>query len=94
MSTTGTETSGSTPGNAHSCADGQASTRALVVGFIVVVCGLAVAGVLAFLAGLVAALLRVDAVGIFTTCGSTFGGSLTLEIGLAGLYAAFRRRVP
>jgi len=91
------EAIGSEPRHGHSCASehhcGRGSARALVVGFIAVMCGFSVAVVLALLAVLVAALLHVDAVGIFTIGGSTFGACLTLELGLVGLYAAFRRNV-
>jgi hypothetical protein len=92
VSATSDETSGSTAGEGPSCAGRPDSTRALVVGLIVVACGLATAIVVAVLAALIAALLHVDPVGVFTVGGSTFAACLTLEIGLAGLYAAFRHR--
>jgi len=92
VSATGGEASGSTAGGGPSCAGRPDSTRALVIGLIVVACGLAAAIVVAALAALIAALLHVGPVGVFTIGGSTFAACLTLEIGLAGLYAAFRQR--
>jgi hypothetical protein len=96
MSVTSGEKAATPVHQAVACDGGHGSsavnTRALVIGFMAAVCGVTVAAVLALLAALVAALLHVEAVGIFTISGSTFGGSLTVEIGLAGLYAVLRRR--
>jgi hypothetical protein len=92
VSATGDETSGSTAGEGRSGAGRPDNTRALVVGLIVVACGLTAAIVVSALAALIAALLHVGPVGVFTIGGSTFAACLTLEIGLAGLYAAFWHR--
>jgi len=66
--------------------------RALVWWLIAVVCGIAVAALLAGLAALITVVLHGDAMQVFTVAGATCGTCLTLEIALASLYLAGRSR--
>lgn len=65
--------------------------QALVVWFVVTLCGVVGAGLMATIAALITVVLHGDAMEIFTAAGTTFGACLTLEIALAGLCLAGHR---
>ena len=65
--------------------------RALVRWLITVLCGVAVAALIAGIAALITVVLHGDPMQVFTVGGGTLGTCLTLEIALAALFLAGRR---
>ncbi|MBW4705202.1 hypothetical protein [Micromonospora sp. RL09-050-HVF-A] len=77
---------------AHRREEQPEQVRVLVWWLIAVLCGIAVAALLAGLAALIAVVLRGDAMQVFTAAGATLGTCLTLEVAVCGLYLASRSR--
>jgi hypothetical protein len=67
---------------------GTAQVRALVIGVIVTLCGVAAATLIAALAALIAVVVDASAMEIFTVAGTTFGTCLTVEIALVSVCLA------
>jgi hypothetical protein len=68
----------------------ESQARTMVAWLIAALCGIAVALLVGGLAALITVVLGGEAMLVFTTAGAAFGGCLTLEIAVAGLYLAWR----